>query len=223
MAFSTSGLCLGTMIFSPVHRLLIQTFGWRGGLIFFSGIVLQCTVFAALMRPPDPYGNSRSAPLRKKLSEENVTGTVEVSRCASVIQSASAVLRHFQKALRVSHLKNAKLLLFLSIKAFSAAGNVTAYKFCIARAVHQGVDKFYASFLVTAIGLNSCTFRYVAGFIGNTQCADRLTLYTLSSLLGGLTVMFSVFCDSHFYTHLVFSLMYGAFLGKSRLYESDYG
>ncbi|KAK2161667.1 hypothetical protein LSH36_112g05105 [Paralvinella palmiformis] len=166
VAFSTSGSCLGTMIFSPVHRLLIQTFGWRGGLIFFSAIVLQCTVCAALMRPPNVRKRSLSAPMKRKSSDGNVAATKNVSRCDSFPT-------HFREALSLKFLKNPKLLLFLPIKAFGATGNTTAYKFCIARAVHQGVDKFYASFLVTAIGLNSC-------FI-----FDVTQSYTVPYLFGG--------------------------------------
>ena len=222
VAFSTSGLSLGTMIFSPVHRFLIRTFGWRGGLIFFSGVVLQCVVFAALMRPPNLKNKLPSVPAKRDSAEGFLSKADDVSRRKSVVQSAWMVLGHFQKALRVAYLKNLKMLFFLSMKTFSVTGIITVYKFCIARAVHLGINKFYASFLITAIGTNSCLFRWIGGFIGNLRCTNRLIMYTFSTMLAGLMIVLSVIVSNDFYVHLAFYLIYGAFLGKSLSFSCLY-
>ncbi len=45
------GVSFGTLSFPPILRLLIQSLGWRGGLVLMAGVLMQGLVFAALLRP----------------------------------------------------------------------------------------------------------------------------------------------------------------------------
>lgn len=55
-AFATGiavcGSGCGTFVLAPVIEFLVNYYGWRGALIITAGMLLQCAVFGALMRPP---------------------------------------------------------------------------------------------------------------------------------------------------------------------------
>lgn len=56
-AFATGiavcGSGFGTFVLAPVIEALVNFYGWRGALIITAGMLLQCAVFGALMRPPE--------------------------------------------------------------------------------------------------------------------------------------------------------------------------
>lgn len=48
------GSGIGTFIFAPLTKLLLDTFDWKNALFILAGIVFNGCVFAALMRPLEP-------------------------------------------------------------------------------------------------------------------------------------------------------------------------
>ena len=54
-AFATGiavcGSGIGTFVFAPLSRLLLDIFGWKGSMWIISGIILNCGLMAALFRP----------------------------------------------------------------------------------------------------------------------------------------------------------------------------
>lgn len=53
------GSGFGTFIFAPLTDGLITNYGWRGGILIISGIVLNCMIFGALFRPLEPIKKSK--------------------------------------------------------------------------------------------------------------------------------------------------------------------
>lgn len=45
------GSGFGTVVFAPVVDKLINNYGWRGTMLIFGGIVLNCIIFGAMFRP----------------------------------------------------------------------------------------------------------------------------------------------------------------------------
>lgn len=45
------GSGFGTVVFAPVVDMLINSYGWRGTMLIFGGIVLNCIIFGAMFRP----------------------------------------------------------------------------------------------------------------------------------------------------------------------------
>ena len=211
VAFSTGGLSLGTMVFAPIQRILIQTFGWRGALLFFSGVILQCLVFAALMWPHDFDQRIR----HKYRAKNSATSDGSKQNCSE--SSARVIMRQLGKKLTLSYLRDPCFILFISIRILAMLGVVAMYKFCVARAVFMGVDRLLASFLVTCIGICSVIFRYIGGIMANSDRVNRLALYSVSTCMNGAICMVSVVAGSDFYSHAIFYLLYGIFLGKSYL------
>ncbi|XP_022251797.1 monocarboxylate transporter 12-like isoform X2 [Limulus polyphemus] len=68
------GSGIGTFLFAPVTRLLIDSFGWRGTMLILAGISLHCIAFGFLFRPlgppkPNPRSKSRQKPLLLRIKE----------------------------------------------------------------------------------------------------------------------------------------------------------
>ena len=55
----TAGTGIGSITFGPLSRFLFNYYGWRGGLLILTGIVLCCAVCCALMRPLAPIRKRR--------------------------------------------------------------------------------------------------------------------------------------------------------------------
>lgn len=45
------GSGVGTFAFAPLATVLLQTYGWKGANLILAGIILNCVIFGALMRP----------------------------------------------------------------------------------------------------------------------------------------------------------------------------
>jgi MCP family monocarboxylic acid transporter-like MFS transporter 14 len=48
------GAGVGTFVFAPFSEYLLNTFGWKGGLLIESGIIMNGAVFGAMLRPLQP-------------------------------------------------------------------------------------------------------------------------------------------------------------------------
>jgi predicted MFS family arabinose efflux permease len=58
----TAGTGIGSIISAPVSRFLFDTFGWKGGLLILSAVLLCCAFCCALMRPLQPIRKRRIIP-----------------------------------------------------------------------------------------------------------------------------------------------------------------
>ena len=52
LGLSVCGTGVGTFIWAPVVRLLIDEYGWRGTTLILTGVIFNLTIFSALLRPP---------------------------------------------------------------------------------------------------------------------------------------------------------------------------
>ncbi|VDD84460.1 unnamed protein product [Mesocestoides corti] len=54
IGITSCGTPLGAMVFAPLTEVLLKKYGWANTLILFAGMLLNCTVMAALYRPLTP-------------------------------------------------------------------------------------------------------------------------------------------------------------------------
>ena len=45
------GSGVGTFAFAPLATYLLETFDWKNSLLILAGLILNCAVFGAMMRP----------------------------------------------------------------------------------------------------------------------------------------------------------------------------
>nr|CAD7432758.1 unnamed protein product [Timema monikensis] len=64
------GSGVGTFVFAPLATLLLDMFGWRGTIIILAGLILNCAVFGALMRPLKFPKFPKCKPLLQRMADE---------------------------------------------------------------------------------------------------------------------------------------------------------
>ncbi|KAL0275555.1 UNVERIFIED_CONTAM: hypothetical protein PYX00_003373 [Menopon gallinae] len=64
------GSGVGTFAFSPFARILLEQYGWRGANLILAGIILNCAVFGALMKPLEFPKTPRQKPLLQRMADE---------------------------------------------------------------------------------------------------------------------------------------------------------
>lgn len=65
------GSGFGTFAFAPLATFLLEKFGgWRGANLVLAGLILNCAIFGALMRPLTYPKKSKDKPLMQRMYEE---------------------------------------------------------------------------------------------------------------------------------------------------------
>ncbi|KAF7284291.1 monocarboxylate transporter 14 isoform X2 [Rhynchophorus ferrugineus] len=64
------GSGVGTFAFAPLADMLLEEYGWRGANLILAGLILNCVVFGALMRPLTYPKESGEKPLLQRMAEE---------------------------------------------------------------------------------------------------------------------------------------------------------
>ncbi|XP_055372462.1 monocarboxylate transporter 3 [Condylostylus longicornis] len=64
------GSGFGTFTFAPFATYLISELGWKGSLVILAGLILNCAVFGALMRPLTYPKEKKVKPLMQRMYEE---------------------------------------------------------------------------------------------------------------------------------------------------------
>lgn len=59
IGLSVCGSGVGTFVWAPVVRILIDEYGWRGTTLILTGVIFNLTIFSALLRPPTSQCNKR--------------------------------------------------------------------------------------------------------------------------------------------------------------------
>ncbi|XP_050297027.1 monocarboxylate transporter 3 isoform X2 [Anthonomus grandis grandis] len=64
------GSGVGTFAFAPLAEILLEAYGWRGANLILAGLILNCVLFGALMRPLTYPKESGETPLLQRMAEE---------------------------------------------------------------------------------------------------------------------------------------------------------
>lgn len=64
------GSGVGTFAFAPLASKLLEMYDWKGANLILAGLILNCVVFGALMRPLEYPKESTHKPLLQRMAEE---------------------------------------------------------------------------------------------------------------------------------------------------------
>ncbi|KAJ8969484.1 hypothetical protein NQ317_011490 [Molorchus minor] len=64
------GSGVGTCAFAPLAAVLLESYGWRGANLILAGLILNCAIFGALMRPLEYPKENGEKPLLQRMAEE---------------------------------------------------------------------------------------------------------------------------------------------------------
>ncbi|EGW06288.1 monocarboxylate transporter 4 [Cricetulus griseus] len=140
---------------SPLGQLLQDHYGWRGGFLILGGLLLNCCVCAALMRPL-------------------------VSPQASGGSGAQAPQRPSKHLLDLSVFRDRGFLIYAVAASIMVLGLFVPPVFVVSYAKDLGVPDTKAAFLLTILGFIDIFARPTAGFITGLKKVRPYSVYLFS-------------------------------------------
>ncbi|XP_063765963.1 monocarboxylate transporter 2-like isoform X2 [Eleginops maclovinus] len=156
MAGSPVFLCL----LAPVNQYLLQIYGWRGSLLILGGLMLNCCVAGALMRPViAPCKTSNCEPQKKLKEQPNDSHTKLKEGC----------MKNAKSFLDLTFFKDRGFVIYLIGSIMFIFGAYAPIVFLSAYAIRQGVEEFSAAYLLTIMGFVDMFVRPATGLIASSK------------------------------------------------------
>lgn len=146
---------------SPLGQLLQDHYGWRGGFLILGGLLLNCCVCAALMRPLEaPRPTSGPTPPRPS-----------------------------RRLLDLSVFRDRGFVIYAMAASIMVLGLFVPPVFVVSYAKDLGVPDTQAAFLLTVLGFVDIFARPTAGFITGLKKVRPYSVYlfSFSMFFNGLT------------------------------------
>ena len=187
----TAGSGLGVGVFAYLIEILEWTYGWRGAFLIIAGITLQICICGTLVRPRQKrlsnFPEEHADDSEKEMRERNST----VASCQYLFSSSSFLI-----------LCCSNFLFSFGYSVFS--NHMPAYS-----VIELKLTSFQMSTLVSIVGLSTCVFRFVQGFLLDLPCVNAQVVYMVS--YSGMGV--AVGCVPFVRTYIqiaVLSVLFGA-------------
>lgn len=155
MAGSPVFLCF----LAPVNQYLLGRFGWRGSLLVLGGMMLNCCVAGALMRPVTPSCNPSSCAPPKKIEPPSTDSTKIKGSC----------LKSAKTFVDLSFFKDRGFVIYLIGNVMYIFGAYAPIVFLSAYAISQGVEEYSAAYLLSIMGFVDMFIRPGCGLVANTK------------------------------------------------------
>ncbi|XP_062420046.1 monocarboxylate transporter 2-like isoform X2 [Pungitius pungitius] len=157
MAGSPVFLC----ILAPVNQFLLQMFGWRGSLLILGGLMLNCCVAGALMRPVarPPKRPTSAPPLNEAKEPPKTCNTRPKMGCVN----------NGKKFLDFTFFKDRGFVIYLIGNVLFIFGAYAPIVFLSAYAIDQGVEEYSAAYLLSITGFVDMFVRPATGLIASSK------------------------------------------------------
>ncbi|XP_028666409.1 monocarboxylate transporter 2-like [Erpetoichthys calabaricus] len=160
LAMAGSPVFLSTL--APLNQYLFNSYGWRGSFLILGGVLLNCCVAGALMRPVGPT----PAPVVKKDVESEVADPLLQNKANP---KKLTVWETFNKYLDLTLFKHRGFLIYLSGNVIMFVGFFAPIVFLAAYAKTQGIDEYKAAFLLSILAFVDMFARPSMGLLANTK------------------------------------------------------
>ncbi|KAF4010409.1 hypothetical protein G4228_001789 [Cervus hanglu yarkandensis] len=199
LAMAGSPVFLSTL--APFNQFLFNTYGWKGSFMILGGLLLNCCVAGALMRPVEPKASTES---------KNKVGVRETDSSMEKRQKKLSVWEKINKYLDFSLFKHRGFLIYLSGNVIMFLGFFAPVIFLAPYAKDKGIDEYSAAFLLSVMAFVDMFARPSVGLIANSKLIRPRIQYFFS-----FAVMFTGICHllcplAEDYTSLV---VYAVFFG----------
>lgn len=182
---------------APLNQYLLDMYGWNGTLLILGGLMLNCCVAGALMRPVG---------LPDMTSRANIQEVVEEKRIFS------SCVKNVRSILDLSLFKDRGFLIYIIGNVMFFFGAYAPFLFLAEYAVSEGVDEYSAAFLLSIVGFVDIVTRPTTGLVASCKwIRPRIQyLFSFAVILNGLSHL--VFPPLKGYVYLV---IYAIFFGWS--------
>ncbi|KAB0363586.1 hypothetical protein FD755_010676 [Muntiacus reevesi] len=199
LAMAGSPVFLSTL--APFNQFLFNTYGWKGSFMILGGLLLNCCVAGALMRPVEPKASTES---------KNKVGVRETDSSMEKRPKKLSIWEKINKYLDFSLFKHRGFLIYLSGNVIMFLGFFAPVIFLAPYAKDKGIDEYSAAFLLSVMAFVDMFARPSVGLIANSKLIRPRIQYFFS-----FAVMFTGICHllcplAEDYTSLV---VYAVFFG----------
>ncbi|NXS89983.1 MOT6 protein, partial [Erpornis zantholeuca] len=198
-AMASTGVSLGFTLWPLLSQYLLNEMGWRNTFLIFGGILLNCCVCGAIMRPIQLA--SGSLPQSAKPEEEPGSRAEEaqLSNGASphnpMLQQHTRRTKCFQVYLLQKYLafdifcQNKGYQIYTIGVTWMMMGFALPHVYLVPYAIHNGVEERKAALLISIIGFINIFIRPLTGLLSGhrTFTGRRIYLFSLAVLLCGLS------------------------------------
>lgn len=166
---SAAGSPVALCCLSPLGQVLQYHYGWRGGFLILGGILLNCCVCGALMKPLVAPKMLKA----KDLEQDNEDGTEE----------AEMKKRPKAKLLDFSVFKDCGFLIYTVAASIMVLGLFVPPVFVVSYAKELGNEDTKSALLLTILGFIDIFARPTCGVIAGLKWVRPRTVYLFSFAL----------------------------------------
>ncbi|XP_076609455.1 monocarboxylate transporter 6 [Chaetodon auriga] len=207
-ALASTGTAVGMSSLPLIANVLLSQFGWRGSFLILGGVLLNCCVCGAVMRP---IASGPNKPRHSQVSDKpnNLSLQQETKGLTDRVKTFLAFLqRHMAFDLLVS---NARYRTFAVGMTWMTLGCLVPLVYLVPYATHHNVAKDRAAFLMSVLGLVNTAVRPTAALVlGLPRFRGKSFVYVFAGagLLNGLS---NCICgaSASFTALLVYVVMFG--------------
>ncbi|NXU65387.1 MOT6 protein, partial [Horornis vulcanius] len=179
-AVASTGVSLGFTLWPLLSQYLLDEMGWRNTFLIFGGILLNCCVCGAIMRPIQLAPESLPQPAKPE--EEP----------GSRAEEAQLML---QKYLAFDiFCQNKGYQIYTIGVTWMMMGFALPHVYLVPYAIHNGVEEHKAALLISIIGFINIFIRPLTGLLSGHRVftGRRIYLFSLAVLLCGLSNLICV-------------------------------
>lgn len=183
-----TGVGIASFFFSPLFRLLIDAYTWRGALQVLSAILLNLCVCAALLRPIRLLGD------------------------LPVASEASGCWEKVTKALDLGLLRQRGFVVYTLALTLMTTGYFVPYVHLVAHGKNLGFTDYQAALLLSLTCIPDTIARMFSGWLSDLKLVRSIHLLFIWSVLSGLS-LFLLPLGRTFPTLMAAGLFYGLCAG----------
>ncbi len=178
---ATMGAAVGTFVYPPLIRLLMDTYGWRGATLLTGGTTLHLALCSALMRP-----------IEQTRTNEQGTGSLT---SAENIEKGNTVTHSYKKEITHRNIFHLELLtkpsfiLLLFNNVMTAAGYSIINVHLLSYAETLGIPPYKGAWLFSLIGIGGLIGRFIYGALAQMNIISPYGLFNIGIFISGILTM----------------------------------
>ncbi|XP_049669337.1 monocarboxylate transporter 6 [Accipiter gentilis] len=196
-AIASTGVSLGFTLWPLLSQYLLDEMGWRNTFLIFGGILLNCCVSGAIMRPVQLASGSLLQSPKPGEGPERRAEEAQLSSGASSphpeLQQQTrktACFQMLQKYLAFDiFCQNKRYQIYTIGVTWMMMGFALPHVYLVPYAIQNGVEEHRAALLISVIGFINIFIRPLTGLLSGHRVftGRRIYLFSLAVLLCGLS------------------------------------
>lgn len=196
-AMASTGVSLGFTLWPLLSQYLLDEMGWRNTFLIFGGILLNCCVCGAIMRPIEMASESLPHSAKAEEEPESKAEETQLSNGASphhpMLQQDTRRTKCFQVLQKYLAFdifcQNKGYQIYTIGVTWMMMGFVLPHVYLVPYAIHSGVEEHKAALLISIIGFINIFIRPLTGLLSGHRVftGRRIYVFSLAALLCGLS------------------------------------